>query len=46
METKDDGNFHIRPLTTEDVERVAHRMFGRPFSASAVGRNLDGLKLL
>lgn len=36
----------IEAVTKEDVERVAHRMFGRPFSASAVGRNIDGLKLL
>ena len=36
----------VEAVTKEDVERVAHRMFGRPFSASAVGRNIDGLKLL
>ena len=36
----------IEAVTKEDVERVAHRMFDRPFSASAVGRNIDGLKLL
>ena len=36
----------IEAVTKEDVERAAHRMFGMPFSASAVGRNIDGLKLL
>ena len=36
----------IEAVTKEDVERAAHEMFSKPFSASAVGRNVEGLKLM
>ena len=36
----------IEAVTKEDVERTAHEMFSKPFSASAVGRNVEGLKLM
>ena len=36
----------IEAVTKEDVERVARRTFTKPFAASAVGRNVEELRLL
>ncbi|MDO5299153.1 MAG: pitrilysin family protein [Clostridia bacterium] len=36
----------IEAVTKEDVERVIQNTFTRPFAASAVGRNVEKLKLL
>lgn len=36
----------IEAVTKEDVERVVKNTFTKPFAASAVGRNVDSLKIL
>ena len=36
----------IEAVTKEDTERVLREVFARPFAASAVGRNVESLRLL